>query len=137
MSSRSPRATTYRLRCAAILGNPDASKTYWRLKTRRRLGLFGPSLGGGRRAAGSPRGLGDVPTTSCRRNRGGGASGLGVRSSPTVLSTSCAFPDGAHSSSFAEAWCIEWAAVVVSPARCTGPAGRAYSDLALTHRMTP
>ena len=123
-------------RCAAILGNAEAIRTYWRLKTNIDSGLFEAVQLAGAAALRGPRsdGRGDVPDLrappgsgrrcpSRHRRRGGGPKGTIYIWAPV--------PDGHTSASFAE-MVLEEAAVVVSPGSMYGPSGEGFFRISLT-----
>ena len=123
-------------RCAAILGNAEAIRTYWRLKTNVDSGLFEAVQLAGAAALRGPRsdGRGDVPDLRAapgsgrggpagHRRRGGGPKGHDLHLG--------AGADGHTSASFAE-MVLEEAAVVVSPGSMYGPSGEGFFRISLT-----
>ena len=124
-------------RCAAILGNAEAIRTYWRLKTNVDSGLFEAVQLAGAAALRGPRsdGRGDVPDLrappgsgrrcpSGHRGRGGGPEGHDLR---LGAGSRAATPP----TSFAE-MVLEEAAVVVSPGSMYGPSGEGFFRISLT-----
>src|SRR3954462_1921543 len=123
-------------RCAAIVGNAEAIRTYWRLKTNVDSGLFEAVQLAGAAALRGPR---KEIEEMCRiyqrrRDRVVEALGdIGVRVDPPkgTIYIWAPVPDGHTSSSFAEK-VLEEAAVVVSPGSMYGPSGEGCFRISLT-----
>ena len=123
-------------RCAAILGNPDAVQTYWRLKTNVDSGLFEAVQLAGAAALKGPRGPVDRMNETYTRRRDLVVSALrdiGVRVEPPkgTIYVWAPVPEGHTSTSFAEL-VLEEAAVVVSPGSMYGPSGEGFFRISLT-----
>jgi len=123
-------------RCAAILGNADAIKTYWRLKTNVDSGLYeAVQLAG----AAALRGARSEVEAMCRiyqRRRDlvvAALGDIGVEVEPPkgTIYVWAPVPDGHTSASFAEL-VLEEAAVVVSPGSMYGPSGEGFFRISLT-----
>jgi LL-diaminopimelate aminotransferase len=123
-------------RCAAILGNADAIKTYWRLKTNVDSGLYeAVQLAG----AAALRGARSEVEAMCRiyqRRRDlvvAALRDIGVEVEPPkgTIYVWAPVPDGHSSASFAEL-VLEEAAVVVSPGSMYGPSGEGFFRISLT-----
>jgi LL-diaminopimelate aminotransferase len=123
-------------RCAAILGNPEAIKTYWRLKTNVDSGLFeAVQLAG----AAALRGPGKEVEEMCRiyqRRRDLVVDalhdiGVEVEAPRGTIYIWAPVPDGHTSTSFAEL-VLEEAAVVISPGSMYGPSGEGFFRISLT-----
>jgi LL-diaminopimelate aminotransferase len=123
-------------RCAAILGNPEVIKTYWRLKTNVDSGLFeAVQLAG----AAALRGARNNVEEMChiyehRRDLVVGALrdiGVEVEAPKGTIYIWAPVPDGHTSASFAEL-VLEEAAVVVSPGSMYGPSGEGFFRISLT-----
>src|SRR3954453_18071954 len=104
-------------RCAAILGNPEAIKTYWRLKTNVDSGLFEAVQLAGAAALRGARKEGEEMCRIYQRRRdlvvdALGAIGVDVASPKGTIYIWAPVPDGHTSSSFAEL-VLEEAGVVV------------------------
>jgi LL-diaminopimelate aminotransferase len=123
-------------RCAAILGNADAIKTYWRLKTNVDSGLFeAVQLAGAAALRGSRsqveemcsiyQGRRDLVVDALR------AIGVEVDPPKGTIYVWAPVPDGHTSVSFAEL-VLEEAAVVVSPGSMYGPSGEGFFRISLT-----
>jgi LL-diaminopimelate aminotransferase len=123
-------------RCAAILGNPEAIKTYWRLKTNVDSGLFEAVQLAGAAALRGPR---KNVEEMCRiyehrRDLVVGALrdiGVEVDAPKGTIYIWAPVPDGHTSASFAEL-VLEEAAVVVSPGSMYGPSGEGFFRISLT-----
>src|SRR3954454_8912576 len=123
-------------RCAAILGNAEAIKTYWRLKTNVDSGLFEAV-----QLAGAPalRGARKEVEEMCRiyeRRRDRVVEALRdieveVEAPKGTIYIWAPVPAGHTSSSFAEK-VLEEAAVVVSPGSMYGPSGEGFFRISLT-----
>ncbi|HKH41316.1 MAG TPA: LL-diaminopimelate aminotransferase [Solirubrobacterales bacterium] len=123
-------------RCAAVLGNPEAIRTYWRLKTNVDSGLFeAVQLAG----AAALRGARKEVEEMCRiyqRRRDlvvDALRDIGVEVKPPkgTIYIWAPVPDGHTSTSFAEK-VLEEAAVVVSPGSMYGPSGEGFFRISLT-----
>jgi LL-diaminopimelate aminotransferase len=123
-------------RCAAILGNADAIRSYWRLKTNVDSGLFeAVQLA----AAAALRGPREAVEEMCRiyqRRRdlvvdALGAIGVTVEPPKGTIYVWAPVPKGHSSTSFAEL-VLEEAAVVVSPGSMYGPSGEGFFRISLT-----
>ena len=123
-------------RCAAILGNPDAIKTYWRLKTNVDSGLFEAVQLAGAAALRGPRKEIELMCSIYARRRDlvvGALRDIGVQVEPPkgTIYVWAPVPRGHSSSSFAEL-VLEEAAVVVSPGSMYGPSGEGFFRISLT-----
>jgi LL-diaminopimelate aminotransferase len=123
-------------RCAAILGNPDAVGTYWRLKTNVDSGLFeAVQLAGVAALDGPQRELERMNGVYARRrDLVVGALreiGLEVEPSKGTIYVWAPVPDGHTSTSFCEL-VLEQAAVVISPGSMYGPNGEGFFRISLT-----
>jgi LL-diaminopimelate aminotransferase len=123
-------------RCAAILGNADAVRTYWRLKTNVDSGLFeAVQLAGVAALEGSAddvRAMNDVYAR--RRDLVVSALrdiGVDVATPKGTIYVWAPVPEGHSSTSFAEL-VLEEAAVVVSPGSMYGPSGEGFFRISLT-----
>jgi LL-diaminopimelate aminotransferase len=123
-------------RCAAILGNSEAIKTYWRLKTNVDSGLFeAVQLAG----AAALRGARSEVEEMCRiyqRRRDLVVDalhdiGVEVAAPKGTIYMWAPVPEGHTSTSFAE-MVLEEAAVVVSPGSMYGPSGEGFFRISLT-----
>jgi LL-diaminopimelate aminotransferase len=123
-------------RCAAILGNPEAIATYWRLKTNVDSGLFEAVQLAGAAALSGPRGPIERmnETYSRRRDLVVGALrdiGVQVEAPKGTIYVWAPVPEGHSSTSFSEL-VLEEAAVVVSPGSMYGPSGEGFFRISLT-----
>jgi LL-diaminopimelate aminotransferase len=123
-------------RCAAILGNPDAIRAYWRLKTNVDSGLFEAIQLAGAAALTGPRGPLERMNETYARRRDLVVETLreiGVEVSPPkgTIYVWAPVPEGHTSSSFAEL-VLEQAAVVISPGSMYGPSGEGFFRISLT-----
>jgi LL-diaminopimelate aminotransferase len=123
-------------RCAAILGNPDAIRAYWRLKTNVDSGLFEAIQLAAAAALGGPRGPIERMNETYARRRDLVVDTLreiGVAVTPPkgTIYVWAPVPEGQTSSSFAEL-VLEEAAVVVSPGSMYGPSGEGFFRISLT-----
>jgi LL-diaminopimelate aminotransferase len=123
-------------RCAAILGNTDAIRTYWRLKTNVDSGLFEAIQLAGAAALRGPRGPIERMNETYARRRDLVVSalreiGVQVESPKGAIYVWAPVPDGHSSRSFAEL-VLEEAAVVVSPGSMYGPSGEGFFRISLT-----
>jgi LL-diaminopimelate aminotransferase len=123
-------------RCAAILGNADAIRTYWRLKTNVDSGLFEAIQLAGAAALRGPRGPIERMNETYARRRDLVVSalreiGVQVESPKGTIYVWAPVPDGHSSRSFAEL-VLEEAAVVVSPGSMYGPSGEGFFRISLT-----
>jgi LL-diaminopimelate aminotransferase len=123
-------------RCAAILGNPEAIQTYWRLKTNVDSGLFEAIQMAGVAALQGPSGPMERMNGTYTRRRDLVVSALreiGVDVNPPqgTIYVWAPVPESHTSTSFAEL-VLEEAAVVVSPGSMYGPSGEGFFRIALT-----
>ncbi len=123
-------------RCAAILGNPDAVQTYWKLKTNIDSGLFEAIQIAGVEALSGPQGPLQRMNEAYTRRRDLVVDALreiGVEVGPPkgTIYVWAPVPAGHTSTSFAEK-VLEEAAVVVSPGSMYGPSGEGFFRIALT-----
>ncbi len=123
-------------RCAAILGNPDAIASYWRLKTNVDSGLFEAVQLAGAAALSGPRGPIEEMNAIYARRRDLVVDALreiGVRvdAPKGTIYVWAPVPEGHSSQSFAEL-VLEQAAVVVSPGSMYGPSGEGFFRISLT-----
>jgi LL-diaminopimelate aminotransferase len=123
-------------RCAAILGNADAIKTYWRLKTNVDSGLFeAVQLAGAAALRGSRAEVEEMCRIYQRRRDlvVGALRDIGVEVEPPkgTIYIWAPVPRGHTSASFAE-MVLEEAAVVVSPGSMYGPSGEGFFRISLT-----
>jgi len=125
-------------RCAAIVGNPDALETYWRLKTNIDSGLFDAVQLAGV-AALSPDGDAEV-ASMCelyRRRRDlvcDALAKIGVDVTPprATIYVWAPVPAGFDSAAEYAEHVLEEAAVVVSPGGAYGPNGEGFFRISLT-----
>jgi LL-diaminopimelate aminotransferase len=123
-------------RCAAILGNADAIRTYWRLKTNVDSGLFEAVQLAGAAALSGPRKAVEEMNEIYTRRRDLVVETLreiGVEVQPPkgTIYVWAPVPEGHTSVSFAEL-VLEEAAVVVSPGSMYGPSGEGFFRISLT-----
>jgi LL-diaminopimelate aminotransferase len=123
-------------RCAAILGNADAIRTYWRLKTNVDSGLFEAVQLAGAAALSGPRKAVEEMNEIYSRRRDLVVETLreiGVEVQPPkgTIYVWAPVPEGHTSVSFAEL-VLEEAAVVVSPGSMYGPSGEGFFRISLT-----
>ena len=123
-------------RCAAILGNPEAIRTYWRLKTNVDSGMFEAVQLAGAAALRGPRKDVEEMCSIYQRRRdlvvdALGAIGVDVAAPKGTIYIWAPVPAGHSSTSFAEL-VLEEAAVVVSPGSMYGPSGEGYFRISLT-----
>jgi LL-diaminopimelate aminotransferase len=123
-------------RCAAILGNADAIKTYWRLKTNVDSGLYEAVQMAGAAALRGPRKeVEEMCRTYARRRdlvvAALGDIGLEIDPPKGTIYVWAPVPAGHTSASFAEL-VLEEAAVVVSPGSMYGPSGEGFFRISLT-----
>jgi len=123
-------------RCAAILGNPDAIATYWRLKTNVDSGMFEALQLAGAAALTGPRGPVEEMNAVYARRRDLVVDALReirVHVDPPkgTIYVWAPVPAGHTSVSFAEL-VLEEAAVVVSPGSMYGPSGEGFFRISLT-----
>jgi LL-diaminopimelate aminotransferase len=123
-------------RCAAILGNPEAIRTYWRLKTNVDSGLFEAVQLAGAAALRGPRSEVEEVCRIYQRRRDlvvDALSDIGVDVEPPkgTIYIWAPVPDGHTSTSFAEK-VLDEAAVVVSPGSMYGPSGEGFFRISLT-----
>jgi LL-diaminopimelate aminotransferase len=123
-------------RCAAILGNPDAIATYWRLKTNVDSGLFeAVQLAGAAALTGPREPLEEMNAIYARRRDlvVGALREIGVDVEPPkgTIYVWAPVPRGHTSISFAEL-VLDEASVVVSPGSMYGPSGEGFFRISLT-----
>ncbi|MFL5893190.1 MAG: LL-diaminopimelate aminotransferase [Solirubrobacterales bacterium] len=123
-------------RCAAILGNPDAIASYWRLKTNVDSGMFEALQMAGAAALAGPRGPIEEMNAIYARRRDllvDALREIGVEVEPPkgTIYVWAPVPAGHTSASFAEL-VLEEAAVVVSPGSMYGPSGEGFFRISLT-----
>ena len=123
-------------RCAAILGNAEAIKTYWRLKTNVDSGLFeAVQLAGAAALRGPRKDVEEMCRIYARRRdlvvEALGDIGVEVEAPKGTIYIWAPVPDGHSSASFAEL-VLEEAAVVVSPGSMYGPSGEGFFRISLT-----
>jgi len=123
-------------RCAAILGNADAIRAYWRLKTNVDSGLFEAVQIAAAAALGGPRkAIVEINEIYSRRRDLvlGTLREIGVDVQPPkgTIYVWAPVPAGHTSTSFAEL-VLEEAAVVVSPGSMYGPSGEGFFRISLT-----
>jgi LL-diaminopimelate aminotransferase len=123
-------------RCAAILGNPEAIRTYWRLKTNVDSGLFEAVQLAGAAALRGPRKHVEEMCSIYQRRRdlvvdALRAIGVEVEAPKGTIYIWAPVPRGQTSTSFAEL-VLDKAAVVVSPGSIYGPSGEGFFRISLT-----
>ena len=123
-------------RCAAILGNADAIRTYWRLKTNVDSGLFeAVQLAGAAALRGSRKDVEEMCRIYQRRRDlvVGALRDIGVEVEPPkgTIYIWAPVPAGHTSASFTEK-VLEDAAVVISPGSMYGPSGEGSFRISLT-----
>jgi LL-diaminopimelate aminotransferase len=123
-------------RCAAILGNADAIKTYWRLKTNVDSGLYEAVQMAGAAALRGPRKEIEEMCRIYARRRDlvvAALGDIGVEIDPPkgTIYVWAPVPADHTSASFAE-MVLEEAAVVVSPGSMYGPSGEGFFRISLT-----
>ena len=123
-------------RCAAILGNPEAIQTYWRLKTNVDSGLFEAVQLAGAAALEGPAGpLARMNETYARRRDLVVSAlreiGVDVNAPKGTIYVWAPVPEGHTSTSFCET-VLEEAAVVISPGSMYGPSGEGFFRISLT-----
>jgi LL-diaminopimelate aminotransferase len=123
-------------RAAAILGNPDAIRAYWRLKTNVDSGLFDAVQLAAAAALTGPRGPIERMNEIYSRRRDLVIEtlreiGLDVAAPKGTIYVWAPVPESHSSSSFAEL-VLEQAGVVVSPGSMYGPSGEGFFRISLT-----
>ncbi|MGD9736205.1 MAG: LL-diaminopimelate aminotransferase [Solirubrobacterales bacterium] len=123
-------------RCAAILGNADAIREYWRLKTNIDSGLFDAvQLAGAAALLGPKEPLAEQNSIYLRRrDLVVGALqeiGVDVTAPKGTIYVWAPVPEGHTSTSFVEL-VLEEAAVVISPGSMYGPSGEGFFRISLT-----
>jgi len=123
-------------RCAAILGNPEAIQTYWRLKTNVDSGLFEAVQMAGVAALEGPEGPLQRMNETYNRRRDLVVSalreiGVEVNAPKGTIYVWAPVPASHTSTSFCEL-VLEEAAVVISPGSMYGPSGEGFFRISLT-----
>jgi len=123
-------------RCAAILGNAEAIRSYWRLKTNVDSGLFEAVQLAGAAALRGPAADREEMNAIYSRRRdlvvdALGAIGVDVAAPKGTIYVWAPVPEGHSSTSFAEL-VLEEAAVVISPGSMYGPSGEGFFRISLT-----
>jgi len=123
-------------RCAAVLGNAEAVRSYWRLKTNVDSGLYEAVQLAGAAALRGPRSDVEEMCSIYQRRRdlvidALGAIGVTVEPPKGTIYVWAPVPEGHSSASFAEL-VLEEAAVVVSPGSMYGPSGEGFFRISLT-----
>jgi LL-diaminopimelate aminotransferase len=123
-------------RCAAILGNAEAVRTYWRLKTNVDSGLYEAVQLAGAAALRGPRKHIEEMCSIYQRRRdlvvdALRAIGVEVEAPKGTIYVWSPVPQGQTSESFAEL-VLDKAAVVVSPGSMYGPSGEGFFRISLT-----
>jgi LL-diaminopimelate aminotransferase len=123
-------------RCAAILGNAEAIKTYWRLKTNIDSGLFEAVQLAGAAALRGPRSDVEEMCRIYQQRRDLVVDalrdiGVEVDAPKGTIYIWAPVPEGHTSTSFAEK-VLEEAAVVISPGSMYGPSGEGFFRISLT-----
>jgi LL-diaminopimelate aminotransferase len=123
-------------RCAAILGNAEAIKTYWRLKTNVDSGLFEAVQLAGAAALRGPRSEVEEMCRIYQRRRDLVVDalrdiGVEVEAPKGTIYIWAPVPEGHTSTSFAEK-VLEEAAIVISPGSMYGPSGEGFFRISLT-----
>jgi LL-diaminopimelate aminotransferase len=123
-------------RCAAIVGNPAALASYWRLKTNVDSGMFQAVQLAGAAALDGPREPVEQMNATYARRRDLVVAALreiGVAVDPpkATIYVWAPVPAGHTSTSFAEL-VLEEAAVVIGPGSMYGPCGEGYFRISLT-----
>jgi LL-diaminopimelate aminotransferase len=123
-------------RCAAIVGNPAAIRSYWQLKTNVDSGMFEATQLAGAAALRGPRKAVDEMNAIYTRRRDlvvGALREIGVAVEPPkgTIYVWAPVPDGHTSVSFCEL-VLEEAAVVISPGSLYGPCGEGFFRISLT-----
>jgi len=123
-------------RCAALMGNRDAIRSYWSLKTNVDSGMFEAVQLAGAAALGGDRRLNREMNEIYARRRNlviGALREIGVEVDPPkgTIYIWAPVPGGHTSTSFAEL-VLEEAAVVISPGSMYGPSGEGFFRISLT-----
>jgi LL-diaminopimelate aminotransferase len=123
-------------RCAAVLGNAEAIRTYWRLKTNVDSGLYEAVQLAGAAALRGPRKHIEEMCSIYQRRRdlvvdALRAIGVEVEAPKGTIYVWSPVPQGQTSESFAEL-VLDKAAVVVSPGSMYGPSGEGFFRISLT-----
>ena len=123
-------------RCAAILGNADAIREYWRLKTNIDSGLFDAVQLAGAAALLGPKGPLEEQNAIYLRRRDLVVGtlreiGVDVTAPKGTIYVWAPVPEGHSSTSFVEL-VLEEAAVVISPGSMYGPSGEGFFRISLT-----
>jgi LL-diaminopimelate aminotransferase len=123
-------------RCAAIVGNPEAVRSYWQLKTNVDSGLFEAVQLAGAAALDGPRSAIEEMNAIYARRRDLVVDalreiGVDVDAPKGTIYVWAPVPDGHTSTSFCE-MVLEQAAVVISPGSMYGPSGEGFFRISLT-----
>jgi LL-diaminopimelate aminotransferase len=123
-------------RCAAIVGNREALRAYWRLKTNVDSGMFEAVQLAGAAALSGPRDPVDEMNAIYARRRDlvvAALAEIGIRvdSPKATIYIWAPVPSGHTSASFAEL-VLERSAVVVGPGSMYGPSGEGFFRISLT-----
>jgi len=123
-------------RCAALVGNADAIRAYWSLKTNVDSGMFeAVQLAGAAALSGPRHAIREMNEIYARRRDLAVSTlrtiGVDVEPPKGTIYVWAPVPEGHDSASFAEL-VLEEAAVVVSPGSLYGPSGEGYFRISLT-----
>jgi LL-diaminopimelate aminotransferase len=123
-------------RCAAIVGNADAIRAYWGLKTNVDSGMFeAVQLAGAAALSGPRHAIQEMNEIYARRRdlavRTLREIGVDVEAPKGTIYVWAPVPQGHDSASFAEL-VLEEAAVVISPGSLYGPSGEGFFRISLT-----
>jgi len=123
-------------RCAAIVGNPEAISTYWRLKTNADSGLFEPiQLAAVAALSDSGAELAEMNAIYARRRDAVVGAlreiGVDVAAPKGTIYVWAPVPDGFTSTSFVE-HVLEQAQVLISPGSMYGAGGEGFFRISLT-----
>ena len=123
-------------RCAALVGNPDAIRAYWSLKTNVDSGMFeAVQLAGAAALSGPRHAIQEMNEIYARRRdlavRTLREIGVQVEPPKGTIYVWAPVPQGHDSASFA-ALVLEEAAVVISPGSLYGPSGEGFFRISLT-----
>jgi LL-diaminopimelate aminotransferase len=123
-------------RCAALVGNTEALREYWRLKTNVDSGMFEAIQLAAAEALNGPHDHVDEMCVTYQRRRDlviAALREIGISIEPPrgTIYVWAPVPDGHSSASFAEE-VLERSAVVVSPGSSYGPSGEGFFRISLT-----